>query len=116
MIFIQFYLILMREPEYLPEKNCFAFPSLLLSQFMSSSGMAIFFFFTLLIICLHLFMHTRVLVRMESNAFRLKTFFFIDKVTASNGKLIFGVNFTYNTTGFETMYVLKVWHSSRLYC
>ena len=45
MIFIQFYLILMREPEYLPEKNCFAFPSLLLSQFMSSSGMAIFFFF-----------------------------------------------------------------------
>ena len=60
-------------------------------------------------------MHTRVLVRMESNAFRLKTFFFfIDKVTASNGKSIFGVNFTYNTTGFETMYVLKVWHSSRL--
>lgn len=34
------------------------------------------------------------LVRMESNAFRLKAFFFIDKVTASNGKLIFGVNFT----------------------
>lgn len=37
---------------------------------------------------------TLALVRMESNAFRLKTFFFIDKVTASNGKLIFGVNFT----------------------
>lgn len=64
---------------------------------MSSPGMAIIFFkfvnymFTFIYACKSKIL---ALVRMESNAFRLKTFFFIDKVTASNGKLIFGVNFT----------------------